>query len=137
MVAGGPAQSEFSLWRHAHFSAGELTDPEVSGAEADPMRAGVPNLLRYAFGLGPRDEASAVLPELESGPEGLRFVFRRLRDAADLETAVEQSDSLSAWRLPAGAPVLLGDAGGETQRWAQPVPLEGVRAQFRLSVKLR
>jgi hypothetical protein len=137
MVAGGPAQSEFSLWRHAHFSAGELTDPEVSGAEADAMRAGVPNLLRYAFGLGPRDEASAVLPELESGPEGLRFVFRRLRDAADLETAVEQSDSLSAWRLPAGAPVLLGDAGGETQRWAQPVPLEGVRAQFRLSVKLR
>jgi hypothetical protein len=134
---GGPAQSEFALWQHEHFSAGELADPGISGPLADARGDGVSNLLRYAFGLSPRDEATAVLPVLMADGGGLRFEYRLLRDAADLEAVVEQSDGLAAWRAAAGQPVALGDAGGGTLRFAQPLPVTGPRGQARLSVRLR
>ncbi|MFN5960083.1 MAG: lamin tail domain-containing protein [Verrucomicrobiota bacterium] len=137
LAAGGPAQSEFALWQHEHFSAGELADPGISGPLADARGDGVSNLLRYAFGLSPRDEAAAVLPVLMADGGGLRFEYRLLRDAADLEAVVEQSDDLAAWRAAAGQPVALGDAGGGTLRFAQPLPVTGPRGQARLSVRLR
>ncbi len=50
----------FTAWQFDEFSAAELADPAVSGPLAET--GGIPNLLRYALGLGLSGDYDAVRP---------------------------------------------------------------------------
>lgn len=50
----------FTAWQFGEFTPAELADPAVSGPLAET--GGIPNLLRYAFGLGRAGDYNAVRP---------------------------------------------------------------------------
>ncbi len=103
---GPPAGPSFSGWAGGMFTPEELADPAVSGPAADPRGTGVPNLLRYALGLGLDDEAGPSLPRLLGGDAGaggggeggsLVFTFPYAGAPADLAYVVEASGDLVDW----------------------------------------
>lgn len=93
--AGPPAS--FGDWQSAMFDPAGLADPAVSGANANPFGDGVPNLLRYAFGVPVGSPAMDYLPEIHADAASihLRFPFGSGRD--DLVVIVESSDELGDW----------------------------------------
>lgn len=87
---------DFVDWRNLHFTAGELADPLVSGPEASAAGDGVANILRYAFGVGPRDPVAGLLPEFIS-EDGYAFRFRFDPSKPDLVWRVRVSEDLTDW----------------------------------------
>ncbi len=91
--------SSFAAWQAGNFSAGEIADAAVSGADADPDGAGVTNFARYAFGLGARGALSgpvATTSIVETGGQRrLAVTFTRQADAPGLSYVVEGSDALA------------------------------------------
>ncbi|MCC6234029.1 MAG: hypothetical protein IT580_15395, partial [Verrucomicrobiales bacterium] len=76
VVAGDGGGSPYELWRAAHFSAGELADPRISGEGADPDGDGQSNRAEFDSGTRPRDAASVLrlrVSTTESG--GARLVI--------------------------------------------------------------
>jgi autotransporter-associated beta strand protein len=72
-------------------------DPSFAGPEADPTMSGLPNLLRYAFGLGLTQPSSGRLPSIESGPDGLLFRFPVDLGLEDITYRVRSSVDLLDW----------------------------------------
>src|SRR4051812_21812169 len=55
----------YSAWKARNFSEEEQADPAISGELAlSPAGGGIPNLLKYAFGLDPRQDGSLGLPQI-------------------------------------------------------------------------
>lgn len=96
--------THFDAWRTAHFSASDLSNPEVSGENAKPMGDGIANLLRYALGAG--SNATVQLPEFTRNSGGLTFRFRYNPALFDLVYQVEASNDVGDWSNP----VLLFDS---------------------------
>jgi hypothetical protein len=95
--------TDLNSWLAAYFTPEELEDPEISGLLADPGGYGVPNLMRYAFGMNPRkpDLRGFKNPNVvEQGGEAyLALGFRRQQVAPDLLYVVEGSSNLSNWSI--------------------------------------
>jgi len=91
----------FRVWRPRHFSAEELGDLEVSGADADPDGDGYTNAAEYIFGSNPRVSEDARRTHTYAGRLGdeaqifLRYV--RPVTAADVLYRVEVSQNLVVW----------------------------------------
>ncbi len=73
--------SHYRAWLHDYFPRHQITDPSLReslwGQEADPNGDGIPNLLKYAAGLGPYDP-SDQLPKLDlqfSPADGIQFFY--------------------------------------------------------------
>ena len=47
------AQASFQDWQSQYFSSAQLSDPNISGINANPAGDGKNNLLKYALGLDP------------------------------------------------------------------------------------
>jgi hypothetical protein len=65
LASGGPYED----WRALYFTPAELANPAFSGDGADASGDGIPNLVKYAFGLNPRVVNHPSLPAgfFESG----------------------------------------------------------------------
>ena len=91
----------FAAWQAQHFTAGEIANPEVGGADADPDGAGVSNFQRYAFGLVARGALSAPPVSVSrvdvGGKERLAVTFMRQAIAPGLSYVVEGGDTLTGW----------------------------------------
>ncbi len=97
---------EYFAWLEEEgFSEAELEDPEVSGAAADPGGFGVPNLLRYVFGLDARSPDRSGLPwegigrfniADETG-DYLTITFQKRAGATDVTLFAEASADLVDW----------------------------------------
>lgn len=89
---------DMDRWRQTNFPGNNQT-PQLFAA-SDPGGFGLPNLLRYGFGLNatnPRAMADLLpRPELLNGHLALRF--NRTPAAQDLEYLVEMSEDLQTWR---------------------------------------
>ncbi len=134
-AAGGPEfYTEFALWQHARFTAPELADPGISGPQADPSGQGISNFVRYALGLGLQDNAHAFLPAATLTGGNLRFEFRRLQGAADLNYTPQFSGDLSTWNALPGPPVVTGDNGDGTETVRMETSASPGRLQVRLNV---
>ena len=129
-------QDTYAAWLAGAFSAADRQDPQTSGPSADPDRVGLPNLMRYAFGLPARGPvAPAVLPKLL--PSGGQFVpavqFTRRSSATDITYLVEGSSDLVHWTgiatIGAGSPsqVTVPDAA---PLGTQPARFLRVRVQY-------
>ena len=102
-VAEGSSPDTFSNWRQAYFSAAELTDPNISGPNADPDGDRLENLLEWYFRTRPDSAASApastgraVVEELAPGDSRLALTIDRERIPGVIETA-EVSQDLINW----------------------------------------
>ena len=112
-------QLTFDAWRRGYFTAAELTDPQVSGPDADPDGDRLTNYQEYLCGTHPREARSvlrldAVVP-VASGQAGARLLFQA---AAYKSYTLQASDSpvLGTWQnvadleaLPEDKPVEILD----------------------------
>lgn len=90
-------QSDFAYWQQTRFTNGELADPALSGPNAIYGTDGVPNLVKYALGLEPLQDASTPLALLSVGGADWIFTYTRPVERADLSYSVERSTDLVNW----------------------------------------
>jgi alpha-tubulin suppressor-like RCC1 family protein len=131
------APASFEGWRQRYFDGAQRDDPETSGPEAAPRGDGVPNLLKYALGVPPRE----VLPADSIEPEAaarLRLVYHRPVNRVDIRYAPERSADLGDWtetgltQEQIGEDVLTG-----WQSWRVRAADEATPAPARDFVRLR
>ena len=94
----GAPPASFTAWQALNFPiAAERTNPVIGGPEASPKKDGIPNLLRYALGVGLGELPFAKLPQLTrfSNRREFRFPFDPGRD--DIACLVEVTASLDDW----------------------------------------
>ncbi|MGA0849417.1 MAG: hypothetical protein ACO3RX_05650, partial [Chthoniobacterales bacterium] len=79
-------------WRQLHFGSSENSG---AGADTNVVTAdGLANLMKYAMGLVPTEEAPAAEQPRLSGFPPLSLTFRRAREASDVIVEVQATDSL-------------------------------------------
>ncbi len=93
--------ASFSQWESYYFTAGELGDPSVSGANADPDKDGISNLQEFFHHINPRQAATAAdraaLPQVgyESGSTTyVTLTFRQAAGAVFTGVALQASTAL-------------------------------------------
>ncbi len=93
--------TNYDAWRAGNFAGSDLADDAVSGLGADPDRAGVTNLERYAFGLAARGPVApsptAITLVSDSGESHAALAFQRKGWAPDIEYTVQASTDLVTW----------------------------------------
>lgn len=108
-----PATVDYTAWRDAEFTAGQVADPLVSGPDADPDRDGYANVEEYAFGGDPLvPDAALIRPRLQRSGGNWLLTVRQRTDASDLAITPQASSSLrpgvADWRAdllaPTGSP---------------------------------
>ena len=125
---------DLDQWKLTNFPGN--TQSALSFAASDPGGAGLPNLLRYGFGLNPqnpRNGATTLLPRAEVIGGHLALKFNRTPAAQDLEYRVEMSEDMTHWR-EAGPEVedltmtqIPGDPTAAFYRVVQPATQSSVR----------
>jgi len=100
----------------------DILPVEARGRNDDPGDFGIPNLLRYAFGMDPLRPTRENLPQLgrtginnSPGGESLTLTFTRRKDARDLVFSVEASQDLQVWNLLNVPIETIDDGNGETE----------------------
>lgn len=90
--------SPYELWRHRYFAPDERDQPAAAPAAA-PMGDGLPNLLKFAFGLDPRRVTPRSLyPELSRNGEGDIVLIHPLDPEAEgVNVVIDESTNLSDW----------------------------------------
>jgi hypothetical protein len=73
------------------------TPPAYMAAAANPTGDGVPNLMKYAFGLNPQTAYTGPLTDTEIVDGRLSLIFPRQRDATDITYRVQASSDLANW----------------------------------------
>ncbi len=88
----------YQQWQVAEF--GDLEDPDAAPL-AEPRGDGVPNVIRYALGIGIDDPAAPSMPKMETaGDDGgpyLALSYTELADAPDVTYIVEVGGNLGEW----------------------------------------
>ncbi|MEK7951440.1 chitobiase/beta-hexosaminidase C-terminal domain-containing protein [Luteolibacter sp. Y139] len=95
-LAAPPAS--FPAWQTVNFPiAADRTNPAIGGIDATPKKDAIPNLLRYALGIGLGESPSAKMPKLDrfSNRREFRFPFDPGRD--DIACLVEVTADASDW----------------------------------------
>jgi hypothetical protein len=95
-----PAPTTFAAWRAVQFpDPADAADEAISGPLADPRASGLPNLLRYALGMGASDPAAphARLPRIEERAGQSHLILPFDPALSDLLYRVEASADLAAW----------------------------------------
>ncbi len=124
-VTWAPTGTPFSNWQAANFTGpGQLADPLISGANADPDKDGIINMMEFAFNLPPLvpdvhtvtpGSGSSGLPSITrivvaGGQSRLRFEYLRRTDGS-LTYTPQASDAMSVgppgpWGVLSGVPVI-------------------------------
>jgi hypothetical protein len=122
-VTWSPTGTPFSAWQAANFNSAQLADPLISGADADPDKDGLINMLEFAFNLPPLvPDLHTVTPGsgasglplitriLVGGQSRLRFEYLRRTDGS-LTYTPQSSDAMSVgppgpWGVLTGVPVI-------------------------------
>lgn len=94
----GAPPASFTAWQALNFPiAAERTNPAIGGSDASPKKDGIPNLLRYALGIGLGESPVAKMPRLDcfSNRREFRFPFDPGRD--DIACLVEVTANLADW----------------------------------------
>ena len=87
----------YAYWRNEWFTGTDRFDEGVSGPEATPAGDGVPNIMRYAHGVGPYDPVAHLLPVLVKAGGTHQFRFRFDPALTDLVWKVKASNDLGTW----------------------------------------
>ena len=132
----------YDEWAEDQFSADELSDPSISGPEADPDGDGLNNFREYVHGLPPNVSGPEPFVLVGTGtledPEG-RYVdtsFPWADGMTDADYLIEYADDLRGWAPIPGVLVDEVDLGGYRlltlrSTLAGPAPQKGF---FRLRI---
>lgn len=140
---GNWAGASFESWRIRYFPSEELNQPELSGPAAAPDGDGVPNLLKYYYGLPGKTPARAdrlprgLLLPLE-GRTYLAMEYWRDKLATDLQAEVQLASTLTNWSSCCTTEQVW-DAGAWEQVLVRDLqPIETSPSRFmRLSVSMQ
>lgn len=113
--------SEFTGWKHDHFTTTEETDALTSGLDADPDQDGLSNFGEYTFARDPRANDAVVSPTLTAVMVGntsyLAVTFNRPKNAQDVDYMLEASTALgSGWSSTAFTIDSTQNLGNGTER---------------------
>jgi uncharacterized repeat protein (TIGR03803 family) len=101
--------STFTSWASGVFGPAQLILPAISADTASPAGDGVPNLLKYAFGIAPFANGAAALPRLGtvtlSGTTYPTLTYYQNILASDLTYTPQVSSDLQTWT--SGSAVIL------------------------------
>lgn len=124
----------FASWQAIKFTAPELADPLVSGPNAVFGLDGLPNLVKYALGLEPKQNITTGLPEITVvGPDWV-YTYTRSVSITDVTYAVEVSTNLTTWTTVGVTHEFVSSAAG-IDTWRGRFPLvSATNAFFRLKV---
>ncbi len=118
----GGEGSTGEAWLAENFSAGELSDPSISGWDADVDSDGFSTLVEYALGGDPKNRDANLDPVMVIGSQGgnpvesrLSLSFKRLINRTDIDYRVQAADSLG------GDWMVIGEVAGG----ASPAALNG------------
>ena len=124
----------FNSWLLAKFTPAELADPNISGPNAVYGIDGLPNLVKYALGLEPKQNITSGLPAPSVQGSDWVYTYTRPSDRTDITYAVEFSTNLSTWTT-AGVTHELVSSGGGNETWHAKYPLaSAANCYFRLKV---
>ncbi|MDI1250697.1 MAG: hypothetical protein PSV13_17680, partial [Lacunisphaera sp.] len=124
----------FASWQTGKFTAGERADPAVSGPNAVFGQDGLPNLVKYALGLEPKQNITTGLPEVGTLGSDWTYTFTRPDTVTDVTCTVEVSFDLVSWNANGVSLALVSNTGG-LDHWRASYPLTGTpRIFFRLQV---
>ena len=90
-------QTPFENWKSGAFTTDQLANPAFSGVLATPAHDGMPNLVKYAFGLSnPTTPGTSYLPSLSKQNGYLTLSYRQSKQAVDVTFVVEACSSLAS-----------------------------------------
>ncbi|MFT6179564.1 MAG: sugar lactone lactonase YvrE [Akkermansiaceae bacterium] len=128
--------SPFLAWQQSNF-ASDAGDPAIAGAGADPSGDGVPNLLKYAFGLDPKVSSPDGVPIVEVSGGQAALVYTRVLSAGDLDYLAEWSSDLIEWKATDFTETILSSVG-DTERVAATLTTTAFSQRFlRIRVVIR
>ena len=133
----------YDFWASSQFSAGELTDPNISGPTADPDGDGLANVIELAFGSDPLSPSPDSLPTVdfdEFEVEGtsdvyLTVTFSRVISLPGYSIWPQFGSTLNLWSDSSVLvnTVVNGD-GTETVTYRDAIPSNGPRRFARVQV---
>ena len=98
--SSGPLQAiTFSDWQSSVFSPTELTNPAISGSNANPTGDGISNLLKYAYGIDPHT-TSLSPTSFSLTSNGPTLTFPELDGTTDLLYHLSETPDLQHWITP-------------------------------------
>jgi len=125
----------FHDWQVANFGA-NASDPLIAGMSASPAGDGVPNLLKYAFGLDPNVAKTGDLTVMGLDANLLTLTYTKILAATDLDYTVEWSTDLAIWSsVGVDESILSGDS--TSQQILAAVPRSSAAMKFiRIRISL-
>ncbi|WP_395735483.1 InlB B-repeat-containing protein [Prosthecobacter sp.] len=115
----------FALW------TGDYGLPSgQNGAVDDPNKDGVPNLLAYAFGVHPLDQAAVALPSIGKAGNNLVCTYRRSKNATGISWAPQTSTTLQQDWTGTGITHAKISEDASVEVWTATVPLTGANRRF-------
>lgn len=87
----------YTSWKIRCFTAAQQANPAISGVTANPSGDGMPNLLKYAFGLNPGAKDFMHWPSITTQGTFMQFSYRQQPLATDVTYTVQVSDDLVTW----------------------------------------
>ncbi|MDP2138299.1 MAG: MBG domain-containing protein, partial [Candidatus Didemnitutus sp.] len=124
----------FASWAQSRFTGSELLDANRSGPNAVYGLDGLPNLVKYALGLEPKQNVTTGLPEVSVVGSDWVYTYTRPASVTDVAIAVEVSTNLSTWTSTGVTHEFVSTSGG-TETWRATYPLASAsNAFFRLKV---
>ena len=124
----------FDSWRIDRFTPAELADATKSGPNAVFGADGIPNLVKYALGLEPKQNATTGLPEMSMTATDWVYTYTRPASITDVTYTVEVSTTLTSWDTAGVVHELVSTANG-IETWHARFPLaSAARVFFRLQV---
>lgn len=115
-------ETPYQAWQSAVFTAGQLSNPAISGDTADPAGDGITNLMKYALGLNPFVDGVSGLPfetlVTTGSGEYLELTYTQVLSDSDITYTVQVSTDVQNWYSGAGYTGFVGstlNAGGTTE----------------------
>jgi hypothetical protein len=123
-------------WVELHFDPGERGNPGISGMQAAPHGDGLPNLVKFALGLGAGPAPASELPRVELADGNLFMTYRKLSETSGCRILVEAADSPSGpWSELRNAATVRAADGSVTVKVADEVGVAAKKNRFlRLKV---
>lgn len=96
------AFNSYTAWKNYNFrDAAEASDTSVSGPEAAPYGSGIPNLLRYALGMGKFDVGASRMPHVRFDGGVVRYAIPFDPAKSDLRWVVQAFTSFEGVKTTA------------------------------------
>ena len=126
----------YDSWKTSKFTPTELLDPTISGDKATPAMDGIPNLMKYALGLNPKqvcitptDGKNPGLPLLATDASFLTLIYQKDAAKTDISYLVEAATDLSFWSSSSVTELVTG-TNGTILTIKASIPLDSNSAGF-------